>query len=261
MGMLQLLLLFTWTWIGIIFIEDDNGLRFVQKELPKFSQGGICFDFIEPLPPLYFKTGIHEMVESWVKLYLLISDSTVNVVVLHGEIHTMIVLRMFPRIPELEDIPSKTNGKLWMMTAQMEFTSIPLQRYWDIDILHGSLAFATQSKELVGFHNYLQMRNPYVETRDGFIKDFWKQAFDCSFSTSLKEDNVWNRCTGKEKLEALPKSVFDMTISSHSYGVYNAAYAVAYALKSMRSSILKHRIMSEEGQKKRLNQQLWQVIS
>ncbi|KAK9397807.1 type-2 vomeronasal receptor [Crotalus adamanteus] len=257
-GMLQLLLLFTWTWIGIIFIEDDNGLRFVQKELPKFSQGGICFDFIEPLPPLYFKTGIHEMVESWVKLYLLISDSTVNVVVLHGEIHTMIVLRMFPRIPVFEGIPSKTNGKLWIMTAQMEFTSIPLQRYWDIDILHGSLAFATQSKELVGFHNYLQMRNPYVETRDGFIKDFWKQAFDCSFSTSFKEDNVWNHCTGKEKLEALPKSVFDMTISSHSYGVYNAAYAVAYALKSMRSSILKHRIMSEEGQKKLLNQQLWQ---
>ncbi|XP_058038505.1 vomeronasal type-2 receptor 26-like [Ahaetulla prasina] len=257
-GMLQLLLLFTWTWIGVIFIEDDNGLRFVQKELPKFSQEGICFDFIEPLPPLYFKTGIHEMLESWVKLYLLISNSKVSVVVLHGEIHTMIVLRMFPRIPELEDIPRNTNGKLWMMTAQMEFTSIPFQRFWDIDIVHGSLSFATQSKELVGFHNFLRMRNPYVETGDGFIKDFWRQAFDCSFSTSLEEDNVCNCCTGKEKLEALPRSVFEMSISSHSYSIYNAAYAVAHALKSMRSSILKGRIMSEEGRKNLLNPLLWQ---
>ncbi|XP_013921263.1 PREDICTED: vomeronasal type-2 receptor 26-like [Thamnophis sirtalis] len=258
-GMLQLLLLFTWTWIGVIFIEDDNGLRFVQKELPKFSQEGICFDFIEPLPPLYFKTGIHEMVESWVKLYLLIHDSKVSVVVLHGEIHTMIVLRMFPRIPELEDIPRNTNGKLWMMTAQMEFTSIPFQRLWDIDILHGSLAFATQSKELEGFHSFLYMRNPYKEIGDGFIKDFWKQVFDCSFSSSLEEGNVWNHCTGKEKLEALPRSIFEMSTSSHSYSVYNAAYAVAYALQSMRSSILKHRIMSEERHKDLLNPFLWQA--
>ncbi|XP_032092277.1 vomeronasal type-2 receptor 26-like [Thamnophis elegans] len=257
-GMLQLLLLFTWTWIGVIFIEDDNGLRFVQKELPKFSQEGICFDFIEPLPPLYFKTGIHEMVESWVKLYLLIHDSKVSVVVLHGKIHTMIVLRMFPRIPELEDIPRNTNGKLWMMTAQMEFTSIPFQRLWDIDILHGSLAFATQSKELVGFHSFLYMRNPYEEIGDGFIKDFWKQVFDCSFSSSLEAGNVWNHCTGKEKLEALPRSIFEMSTSSHSYSVYNAAYAVAYALQSMRSSILKHRIMSEERHKDLLNPFLWQ---
>ncbi|XP_026581392.1 vomeronasal type-2 receptor 26-like, partial [Pseudonaja textilis] len=257
-GMLQLLLLFTWTWIGVIFIEDDNGLRFVQKELPKFSQGGICFDFIEPLPPLYFKTGIHEMVDSWVKLYLLISDSKVSVVVLHGEIHTMIVLRMFPRIPELEYIPRNSNGKLWMMTAQMEFTSVPFQRFWDIDILHGSLAFATQSKELVGFHNFLQMRNPYVETRDGFIKDFWKQIFDCSFPTSLEEENVWNLCSGEEKLETLPRSIFEMSTSSHSYSVYNAAYAVAYALQSMRSSILKHGIMSQGGHKNLLNSFLWQ---
>ncbi|XP_070584722.1 vomeronasal type-2 receptor 26-like [Erythrolamprus reginae] len=257
-GMLQLLLLFRWTWIGVIFIEDDNGLRFVQKELPKFSQGGICFDFIEPLPPLYFKTGIHEMLDSWVKLYLLISDSKASVIVLHGEIHTMVVLRMFPRIPELEDIPRNKSGKLWMMTAQMEFTSIPFQKFWDLDILHGSLAFATQSKELVGFHNFLQMKNPYVETGDGFIKDFWKQVFDCSFSTSLEEDNVWDHCTGKEKLETLPRSIFEMSMSSHSYSVYNAVYAVAYALQSMKSSILKHRIMSEERHKNYLHPLLWQ---
>ncbi|XP_025030381.1 vomeronasal type-2 receptor 26-like [Python bivittatus] len=257
-GMLQLLLLFTWTWIGVIFIEDDNGLRFVQKELPKFSQGGICFDFIEPLPPLYFKIGIHEMIESWVKLYLLISDSTASVVVLHGEIHTMIVLRMFPRIPEFENIPGMTNSKVWMMTAQMEFTSIPLQRSWDVDILHGALGFATQSKEVVGFQNFLQRRNPDVQTRDGFIKDFWKQAFDCSFQTSLEEENLWNRCSGEEKLEALPRSIFDISISSHSYSVYNAVYAVAHALQSMSSLMLKRRTLSEEGRKIILNPVLWQ---
>ncbi|KAM6450257.1 vomeronasal type-2 receptor 26-like [Liasis olivaceus] len=256
-GMLQLLLLFTWTWVGVIFVPDGNGLRFVQNELPKFSQEGICFDFIEPLPTLYFRTGIHEMIESWVKIYQLIVNSTACVVFLHGEIHTTIFLRMFPRISEIEDIPMKT-GKVWMMTAQMEFTSVPFQRSWDIDILHGALAFATQSKKVEGFQNFLQMKNPNVETRDGFIKDFWKQAFDCSFPSSLEEENVWNCCTGKEKLEVLPTSVFDMTITPHSYSVYNAVYAVAHALQSMSSLMIKRRTMSEEGQKELLNEQLWQ---
>ncbi|KAK9397808.1 type-2 vomeronasal receptor [Crotalus adamanteus] len=257
-GMLQLLLLFRWTWIGMLFIQDDNGLRFIQKELPKFSQHGICFDFIEPFPTVYFKTGIHEMMESWVKLYVLISDSSASVVVLHGEIHTTIFLRMFPRILEVEDKQMKT-GKVWIMVAQIEFTSVPFQQSWDIDILHGSLAFATQSKEVVGFHNFLQMRNPNMEIRDGFIKDFWRQAFDCSFSTSFKKDNVWNRCSGEEKLETLPRSVFDMSITPHSYSVYNAVYAVANAFKSMSSSMLKQRTLSEEGQNNVLNSMLWQL--
>ncbi|XP_039176076.1 vomeronasal type-2 receptor 26-like [Crotalus tigris] len=257
MGMLQLLLLFRWTWIGVIFIHDDNGLRFVQNELPKFSQGGVCFDFIEPLPTLYFKTGIHEMIESWVKTYQLIISSTANVVFLHGEIHTTIFLRMFPQISELENIPMKA-GKVWIMTAQMEFTSVPFQQTWDLDILHGTLIFAIHSQDVVGFQNFLQKRNPNMETTDGFIKDFWKQAFLCSFSTSLEEEIVWNHCSGEEKLEALPRSVFDMRITSHSYSIYNAVYAVSHVLQSMTSLKFKYRTMSEEGQKKILKQQLWQ---
>ncbi|XP_026581098.1 vomeronasal type-2 receptor 26-like, partial [Pseudonaja textilis] len=256
-GMLQLLLLFRWTWIGVIFIPDDNGFWFAQKELPKFSQSGICFEFIEPFANVYFKSGIHEMMESWTKLYIFISDSSSSVVILHGEIHTIIFLRMFPRVLELEDKEMKT-GKVWMMTAQIEFTSVPFQRSWDINILHGSLAFETESKEVVGFQHFLQMRNPNVETRDGFIKDFWRQAFDCSFPTSLEEENVLNLCSGEEKLETLPRSVFDMSITPHSYSIYNAIYAVAHALKSMSSSMLKHRTISEEGQKNVLNSLLWQ---
>uniref|UniRef100_A0A8C5S8Q8 G-protein coupled receptors family 3 profile domain-containing protein n=1 Tax=Laticauda laticaudata TaxID=8630 RepID=A0A8C5S8Q8_LATLA len=253
-GILQLLLFFRWIWIGVIFMEDDNGLNFVQNELPKFSQGGICFDFIEQFPPLYLKTGIHEMIESWVLVYRLIINSMASVVFIHGEFHIVIFLRMFPRISEIEDIPMK-RGKVWIMTAQMEFASVSFQRSWDLDVLHGTLAFATQSKEVVGFQNFLRMRNPNVETRDEFIKDFWKEAFDCSFRTSLEEESVWNRCNGEEKLEALPRSVFDMSITSHSYSVYNAVYAVAYTLQSMTSLKFKHRIMSEEGQKNLL---LWQ---
>ncbi|KAK9397806.1 type-2 vomeronasal receptor [Crotalus adamanteus] len=253
-GILQLLLLFRWTWIGVIFMEDDNSLWFVQNELPKFSQGGICFDFIEQFPPLYLKTGIHEMVESWVLVYRLIINSMASVVFIHGEFHIVIFLRMFPRISEIEDISMK-RGKVWMMTAQMEFTSVSFQRSWDLDILHGTLAFATQSNELVDFQNFIWMRNPNVDTTDGFIKDFWKQAFDCSLPTSLEEKNAWNHCSGEEKLEALPRSVFDMSITPHSYSVYNAVYAVAYALQSMTSLKFKHRPMSEERQK---NPMLWQ---
>ncbi|XP_062993070.1 vomeronasal type-2 receptor 26-like [Elgaria multicarinata webbii] len=258
-GILQLLLLFRWTWIGVIFINDDSGQRFVQIVLPQFSLRGICFDFIEMLPTVYFTNDIFDMVEDWVATYKVIMSSTANIVVLHGENHTVIFLRMFRQVSETEDMPIKTKGKVWIMTAQMEFTSIPFQRLLDIDILHGSLSFTIHSKDVIGFKTFLQMRNPISDEEDGFIRDFWQQAFDCSFPTSMADKKIEKICTGEEKLESLPGSVFEMSMTGHSYSIYNAVHAVAHALQSMHLSTSKHRARVDGVRRELLNQQPWQL--
>ncbi|XP_034992736.1 vomeronasal type-2 receptor 26-like [Zootoca vivipara] len=255
-GILQLLLFFRWIWIGVVFINGDNGERFVQTVLPGFSKSGICFDFIENLPTLYFSTGMEEMVTEWVNIYKVIVRSTANVVVLHGEINTVVFLRMFPQLSELEDITMKT--KVWIMTAQMEFTSVSFQRDWDIDIVHGALSITVHSKEIVGFQKFIQGRNPTSEKEDAFLRVFWKTAFDCSLPKTDIERDDRDTCSGEEKLDTLPGSVFEMSMTGHSYSVYNAVFAVAHALQAMHSSRYKGRVIVDEGVKLQ-NQELWKL--
>ncbi|XP_044308748.1 vomeronasal type-2 receptor 26-like [Varanus komodoensis] len=259
LGILQLLLAFRWTWIGVIIVQDQNGQRFVQKVLPKFSQRGICFDFIATLPKLYFTKDIVDMVAEWIETYKDIMSSTANVVVINGESHTMIYLRMFPQFSEVENTQIKSKGKVWIMTAQMESSSIPFQRFWDIDILHGALSIAIHSKEVPGFQHFLQMRNPTSDKEDGFIREFWQQAFSCMFLKEMIKKPDDEICSGKEKLESLPGSVFELAMTSHSYSVYNAVHAVAHSLRSLHSLTSKRRARVHGTRWEHPAHQTWQL--
>ncbi|XP_061445082.1 vomeronasal type-2 receptor 26-like [Rhineura floridana] len=256
-GILQLLLHFRWTWIGVISQDENNTERFIENVLPMFSKNGICFAFIERFPKVQFSSNINDMIGQGFEAISVIMGSTANVVVVHGEIQAMITLRMIPVVAEFEDLPMKTRTKVWVMTAQIDFTLLPFQQCWGVQFLHGALSFTTHAKEVLGFLRFLQMRSPNSEKEDGFIEDFWKQAFNCSFSKLVIEEMERNICTGEEKLETLPGSVFEMSMTGHSYSIYNAVYDVAHALYTMHLFQFKHR--TDKEQHKILNQHPWQA--
>ncbi|XP_066486751.1 vomeronasal type-2 receptor 26-like [Tiliqua scincoides] len=257
-GFLKLLLHFGWTWVGVIYVPGDSGEWFVQNVLPTFTQEGICFAFVEALPKESFSNEVYEMLELWHGAYKTILGSTATVVLLYGEIQSTALSRIFPLLKEYEDIPMKTKGKVWIMPAQMDFTSLPFQRTFSVEFMHGAISFAVPSKEVVGFQKFLQSRNPASDREDGFIKFFWEQAFDCFSPDSNKDNDNGIPCSGAEKLETLPSSVFEVSMTSHSYSVYNAVYAVAHALHALHSSQYKHRTMVDSGRWRFLNQQPWQ---
>nr|XP_028566554.1 vomeronasal type-2 receptor 26-like [Podarcis muralis] len=238
-GILQLLLHFRWTWIGVFYLDDDTGERFSQIVLLMFSQSGICFDFIEKFPKLSFSDDVPQMVENGIEKSKMIMNSTASVLIAHGEIQTMIVVRMLLFIPTFMDMP--LNTKVWIMTAQMDFASLPFQSNWDIDFLQGAISFAVSSMELQTFHKFLHAINPTLEKEYDFIRVFWERAFSCLFPGPLVDNMGGRICTGREKLETLPASVFEMSMTGHSYSVYNAVYAVAHALHEIYLFDSKHR--------------------
>ncbi|XP_033026324.1 vomeronasal type-2 receptor 26-like [Lacerta agilis] len=258
-GIIQLLLRFQWTWIGVVFQDGDNTEGFIENVLPMFSQSGICFDFIEKLPTQTTSSGITDMMEEGFHSVSVIMGSTTNVVVVHGGIQTMMALKMVPQVIKFEYIPLRTKGRVWLMTAQVDITSFPFQRNWDISFLHGSLSLAVHSVDLLAFQKFFQIRNPTTSKEDGFIKDFWEESFDCSFPSSVADNIGGQICTGEEKMEALPMSVFEMRMTAHSYTIYNAVYAVAHALHTRHSSQFKHRGMAEGVRWGLPNQQPWQL--
>nr|XP_028607781.1 vomeronasal type-2 receptor 26-like [Podarcis muralis] len=259
-AILQILLYFKWIWIGVISINDHNGEKFLQNMIPRLAQRGICFDFIYRIPQMFFSSFITSSLIELFEMHEIIMRSSANAVVIQGEIETMIILKLVSvsMVLKYELLATKRNGKVWIMTAQMEFTSFPSQRDWDIDFLHGAISFAVHSSEVLGFQKFLMLRNPTSEKEDGFLRVFWEQAFGCQFPNSMVDLQDEGICSGEEKLETLPASVFEMSMTGHSYSVYTAAFAVAHALQAMHSSRYKGRVTVDEGVKLQ-NPELWKL--
>ncbi|XP_077774284.1 vomeronasal type-2 receptor 26-like [Podarcis muralis] len=180
-GILTLLLHFKWTWIGILTSNDEYGERFVQAVFPVFSRKGICFAFIERSGKFTIVTEINDKLHERAKIYDKIIDSKANVVVANGESYLIVFLRWLQFISDRECTMNK--GKVWIVTAQIELTSMVYQRTWDTDIVHGVLSFSIHSSDLPGFKTFIESKSPSFTTGDGFIRDFWQQAFGCVFKS------------------------------------------------------------------------------
>ncbi|KAM6449044.1 vomeronasal type-2 receptor 26-like [Liasis olivaceus] len=256
-GILSLILHFRWTWIGVIILEDENGAKFVQTLLLLFSQHGVCFAFVERIAQL--RVVDTETIQYGLKLYDNIMSSKANIMIVYGESYTIVYLRWLSVLSNLEDVTRVPKGKVWIMTSQMEFISFAYQRNWDTEMLQGALSFLVHSSDLPGYTLFVESRNPSSAAADGFIRDFWQNAFNCIFPNSTMDKVVDHVCSGEEKLESLPAPFFEMNMTGHSYSIYNAIYAVAHSLHAMFSSRFIHRAMVDKMDLKFQNQPLWQL--
>uniref|UniRef100_A0A8D2LWP0 G-protein coupled receptors family 3 profile domain-containing protein n=1 Tax=Varanus komodoensis TaxID=61221 RepID=A0A8D2LWP0_VARKO len=257
-GILSLFLHFRWTWIGMLIMDDENGEKIVQTLVPQFSQNHVCFAFIEKLPTFKFITDFSAMLQQGENMYNQIMSSKANALVVYGDSYSLVLLRWLPYLSSMKNVSAEPRGIVWIMAAQMEFTSLVYQRNWDASIFDGALSLTIHSGDLPRFKAFLQGRNPSGTEADGFIRDFWQQAFGCKFTDQVTGTEEETPCTGDEKLESLPGSFFEMSMTGHSYSVYNAVYAVAHALHAMSSSNLKQR---ERTRRRELqNPDSWQVM-
>ncbi|XP_054850032.1 vomeronasal type-2 receptor 26-like [Eublepharis macularius] len=254
-GILKLLLHFRWTWVGVLATDDANGERFVQSILAAAPQKGICFAFLERIKLASF-SRFDEILKGMEKIYSTTMRNIANALIIYEE--HILNLRWLLYLPEVEMVPAP-KGKVWILTAQMELASLPFQRSWAIETIHGALSFKIHSHELLEFQKFLQIRNPFMTEEDGFIRDFWQQAFDCVFPNNFLNKETEKLCTGTEKLESLPQSFFELSMIGHSYSIYNAVYIVAHALHAMQEVQPKHRQNRNGWRLNLLDHQPWQL--
>nr|XP_028560140.1 vomeronasal type-2 receptor 26-like [Podarcis muralis] len=254
-GILSLLLHFGWTWIGVIVMDNDNGERFVQTVLPVFPQKGVCFAFIERIPTLSFVTEFMDIIDDGVKINDNMMGSKANVVAIFGESYSMSFFRWLPVL----SVKNKLMGKVWIATAQVEISAFHYQRHWNAELFHGAIAFRYQFSYLQTFHNFLEKRNPLNTIEDDFIKKFWETVFSCVFLNTIDNHVDGDICTGEEKLESLPLPFFELSMTGHSYSIYNAVYVVAHALQAMFSSRRTYGTVLVRGRPELQNQPFWQL--
>ncbi|KAK9397374.1 type-2 vomeronasal receptor [Crotalus adamanteus] len=249
-GILSLLLYFSWTWIGILAMDDERGERFVRVVIPAFSNQGICFAFIEIIPRINYSAEHENMLIQGAKIYEVVMSSKANIVVYYGVSYSILFLIWFPYISEFGVQKSYINqlkGKVWVMITQMELSVLNYQRTWSLKLLHGALSFTIHTKELHGFQDFIQSQKPLNNKEDGFLLDFWQHVFNCAFPNRIQDKVVGLICTGKENLQNVPGSFFEMNTIGHSYSIYNAVYSVAYALHSMTASRLRQKARMDQS--------------
>ncbi|XP_015673671.1 vomeronasal type-2 receptor 26-like [Protobothrops mucrosquamatus] len=236
-GIVQLLLHFQWKWIGIMAMDDDKGETFVQTLEKKFSDNGICTAFSERMPLQSNILGVVSFNDMFREMALLLSRASVNICVISADAHMMLDLQIVLNLAESDMILPVQ--KVWVMTAHWDFSVEPFLNNLNMQIFHGALSFASHTSEMSAFQNFLLFQDPYSLT-DHFIRVFWEQAFKCSFPASAIDMKNQGSCTGSERLESLPQSFFEMSMTSQSYSVYNAVYAVVHALHALYSSKKKY---------------------
>nr|XP_020633316.1 vomeronasal type-2 receptor 26-like [Pogona vitticeps] len=253
-GITQLLLHFRWIWVGVIAKDSENGERFVRMLLAHFSLHSICVAFIKTIRTIYF-AGLFDILIPLLKIYPCLNNNANALVIYEDHVFYLRALLYLPQIAGLEG----PKGKVWIMTAQMDLMALSFQRNWDIQTLHGALSFTIHSNEVLEFQHFLQTRNHFLIEEDGFLRDFWKEAFECGFLNPGDSREAGNSCTGAEKLESLPGTFFEMNMTGHSYSIYNAVYAVAHALQNMQLHQPNKRGPMTGSRAFSKNQQSWQL--
>ncbi|XP_066486334.1 vomeronasal type-2 receptor 26-like [Tiliqua scincoides] len=255
-GISELLLHFRWTWVGVLAKDDINGEIFVQNLFMVFHLYGICSAFLKRLKEIY-SDGILDTVNWMLDINSAAMKSNANVLVVYAD--HILHLRWLFYISEL-GLEREPEGKVWILTAHMELTALPFQKSWAVQDIHGALSFTIHSNDVTGFNSFLQTRNPFLSKEDGFIRDFWEQAFDCVFPDSFAGTEGETLCTGTEKLESLPEAFFELSMVGHSYSIYTAVYAVVHALHSMKLYQAEHRTKLTGERQYLQSQQSWQVL-
>ncbi|XP_062993239.1 vomeronasal type-2 receptor 26-like [Elgaria multicarinata webbii] len=259
MGIIHLLQYFRWTWVGLLVVDDDSGEHFLKTMESLLSQNGMCSAVTRRITQQAPMDNISEGYAILSRVYIAVTDVKASIFIMYGDSLTISLLRTAIFLRDPENRENVSYGKVWIMTTQIDFVSTGLERNWDFQQFQGAITFSIHSKDFPGFKEFIHTKAPQWTQGNDFFKDFWEQAFDCFFPDPITSVIVDELCTGAEKLESLSAGLFEVHMTGHSYGIYNAVYALAHALHAVSLSQAKHRAMVRGGSIALQSLQPWQL--
>ncbi|XP_053120530.1 vomeronasal type-2 receptor 26-like [Hemicordylus capensis] len=255
-GIIQLLHHFAWKWIGLVAPDDDNGESFVLMLMSLLTKHGICIAFTQKVFATFSFIEIKGQLEEIESTF---SQTKANVVVVYGDSHALITLTIWMDL-KYQKAKWALIGKVWLLTANWDFTAMDSKGFWSLKPFHGALSFTIHTNDVPGFLDYLQTLNPQHPYGNflfqKFCKDVWKSAHRIS---EMPFTMVQTKCTGEEQMKSLPGAVFEKSMSGHSYSTYNAVHVVGHALDEIYTSGSKDRVWRKKDRLQLLNMQQWEL--
>ncbi|XP_056682281.1 vomeronasal type-2 receptor 26-like [Monodelphis domestica] len=216
LAMVQLMMHFKWTWVGLVASDDSRSENFLRDLQEEMVRNDVCVAFIHKV-----FTGLTEDKHDHSYFLEMLSYSTARVIVIYGNTDALLTLRF-------SEVPHTLLYRMWITSSHWDIAKKPGYIYFDN--FHGALIFTDQTSKIPGFKHFLKTINPAKDPEDIFLQNFWNSAFGCTSEIGKGDGAV---CSPNASLDTLRLSYLDITISDQSYTVYNAVYAVAWALHEM----------------------------
>ncbi|XP_069859362.1 vomeronasal type-2 receptor 116-like [Dipodomys merriami] len=215
--MVSLLLHFSWNWVGLLTSQDENGSWFLAELKEEMAKNRLCLAY-----EVVISSQSMSHIFKVMAVYNEINKASASVLIIYGDKDSLIFIIM-----SLERI--LIQGKVCVMNSEWDFTM--KTRYFMLGSLHVPLIFIHHHEDVSGFIDFVKAVNPSKYPEDFFLAWLWFLTFNCSDAES--DCVTWDNCAHDASLEWLPGHIFDMTMSGHSYNIYNAVYTVAQALHEM----------------------------
>ncbi|XP_077781402.1 vomeronasal type-2 receptor 26-like [Podarcis muralis] len=219
LGIIQLLLHFKWTWIGVVAPDTNNGERFMRTLKPLLTRNTICAAFSLSIPVQNME------IPSPSKTFFMWNK--VNVLVYYGEnryFYSSISILQFIVEKHVRPIV----GKIWITTALWNITGNLSYNILSPLHIHGFFSFLTRIKRRPNYDNDGTFLYPILQ--------FGEKSFKCSYSKHILSVKGRKRCRENDILESLPDKVIENTLSLDNYSIYYLVLALARAIRAALSS-------------------------
>ncbi|XP_051952885.1 extracellular calcium-sensing receptor-like [Xyrauchen texanus] len=218
-AMVQILKHFGWTWVGVIYSDDDYGIYAAQSFQKEVQLFGGCVAFSEILPLDNNHMNIKRIVR-------VIQASTARVLVVFST-----EAYLFPLMDEVA--LQNVMGRQWIASEAWANSPVFHTQHL-LPFLGGTLGIAIRRGEIQGLSKFLLHLRPDNDARNNMVRIFWENMFGCSFETESREIvEERQRCTGQEDLSSTDTAYTDVSELRASYNVYKAVYALTHALHNL----------------------------
>ncbi|XP_048025582.1 extracellular calcium-sensing receptor-like [Megalobrama amblycephala] len=243
-AMVQILHHFGWTWVGLLYSDDDYGIYAAQSFQKVVQLFGVCVAYSKSLPQNNTREIQHIMG--------VIQASTARVIV---AISTSSYL-----LPLMDEVVLQNlTGRQWIASeAWSNSPTFRTPRF--LPFLKGTLGIAIKRGEIQGLLEFLLRLRPSNDPRNNMLKIFWENMFGCSFVTKTDGEQVKKVCTGQEDLSTTNTAYTDVSGLRGSYNVYKAVYALAYALHDLMQCEEGRGPFSENRCAEKTNLKPWQLV-
>ncbi|TRZ03242.1 hypothetical protein DNTS_008915, partial [Danionella cerebrum] len=214
-AMIQILRHFGWTWVGLLFSDDDYGIHASQSFHKDVHLFGGCVGFSEMLPRDNNPKDIERIVR-------VIQTSTVRVVVVFST-----EAYLLPLMDEV--VLQNVTGRQWIASEAWATSPVFLTQRL-LPFLGGTLGIAIRRGEIQGLQEFLFQLQPKNDERNNMVRIFWENMFGCKFNPGSGEEK---RCSGEEDLRNTNSAYTDVSELRPSYNVYKTVYALAHALHDL----------------------------
>ncbi|XP_067275558.1 extracellular calcium-sensing receptor-like [Pseudorasbora parva] len=220
-AMVQILRHFGWTWVGLVYSDDDYGIYAAQSFQQEMQYFGHCVAFSEILP----HDNNHRDIQ---RISRMIQASTARVVVVFSTSSFL--------IPLMDEVVLQNITDRQWIASEAWATSPVYHTPRFLPFLGGTLGIAIRRGEIEGLHDFLLRLRPSNDQRNNIVRIFWENMFRCSFGNGgrvIDGEQVQRVCTGQEDLSTTNTPYTDVSGLRAGYNVYKAVYALAHALHDL----------------------------